>query len=117
MRPLRLSGDREQWARRCATLTHIAAHTVTVRELRQNLSVFLRRVERGETLSVTNRGRAVAVLSPLPGASDPIDRLEAEGRIAQRATLDLCDLPAPVKPPAGSMSVSEALDEQREEKI
>ena len=95
----------------------MASHTVTVRELRQNLSVFLRRVERGETLSVTNRGRAVAVLAPLPGASDPMDRLEAEGRIARRATVDVSDLPPPVKLPAGSMSVSEALDEQREEKI
>lgn len=95
----------------------MATHTVTVRELRQNLSVFLRRVERGETLSVTNRGRAVAVLAPLPGASDPIDRLEAEGRIARRATLRVRDLPPPVKLPGGPMSVSEALDEQREEKI
>jgi len=98
-------------------VTHLPANTVTVRELRRNLSVFLRRVERGETLSVTNRGRAVAVLAPLPGASDPIDRLEAEGRIAQRATLDLCDLPPPVKLPPGSMSISEALDEQREDKV
>ncbi len=95
----------------------MATETVTVRELRQNLSVFLRRVERGETLSVTNRGRAVAVLAPLPGASDPIDRLEAEGRIAQRATLDVSDLPPPVRLPARSMAVSGALDEQREEKI
>lgn len=95
----------------------MAAGTVTVRELRQNLSVFLRRVERGETLSVTNHGRAVAVLAPLPGASDPIDRLEAEGRIARRATLDLRDLPPPVRLPPGSMSIAEALDEQREDKI
>ena len=36
-----------------------------MRELRQNLSVYLRRVERGETLCVTSRGRPVAVLGPL----------------------------------------------------
>jgi prevent-host-death family protein len=95
----------------------MAADTVTVRELRQNLSVFLRRVEHGETLSVTNRGRAVAVLGPLPGAGDPIDRLEAEGRIARRATLDILDLGPPPKPEPGEMSISEALDEQREDRI
>lgn len=93
------------------------AGTVTVRELRQNLSVFLRRVEHGETLSVTNRGRAVAVLAPLAGSSDPIDRLEAEGLISQRATLAVSDLPPPVKLASGSMSTADALAEQREDKI
>ncbi len=95
----------------------MGAGTVTVRELRQNLSVFLQRVEHGETLSVTNRGRPVAVLAPLPGAGDPIDRLEAEGRIARRATLDLLDLGPPLEPEPGEMSMGEALDEQREDKI
>lgn len=95
----------------------MAAATVTVRELRQNLSVFLRRVQDGETLSVTNRGRPVAVLAPLPGAGDPIDRLEAEGRIAQRASLDIEDLPPPIKLPPGSPTSAEILDELREDKI
>ena len=40
---------------------------VGVRELRQNLSVYLARIARGETLEVTDRGRAVAILAPLPG--------------------------------------------------
>ena len=92
------------------------ASTVTVRELRQNLSVFLRRVERGETLSVTNRGRAVAVLAPLPGAGDPIDRLEAEGLLVQRAGLGVGDLPPPVRLPPGSPTSREVLDSQREDK-
>ncbi len=95
----------------------MAVDTVTVRELRQNLSVFLRRVERGETLSVTNRGRAVAVLAPHGGASDPIDRLEAQGLISQRATLAVSDLPPPIKLPPGSLSTADALAEQREDKI
>ncbi|MGH2488568.1 MAG: type II toxin-antitoxin system Phd/YefM family antitoxin, partial [Candidatus Limnocylindria bacterium] len=41
---------------------------VGVRELRQNLSVYLRRVKRGERLEVTERGRAVALLAPLSEA-------------------------------------------------
>ena len=39
---------------------------VGVRELRQNLSVYLRRVEAGETLEVTEHGHSVARLTPLP---------------------------------------------------
>jgi len=38
---------------------------VGVRELRQNLSKYLRRVLSGETLEVTEGGRPVAVLAPL----------------------------------------------------
>jgi prevent-host-death family protein len=38
--------------------------TVGVRELLQNLSVYLRRVRKGETLEVTERGNPVAILTP-----------------------------------------------------
>ena len=41
---------------------------VGIRELRQNLTVYLRRVQRGETLEVTDRGRPVAVIGPLEAA-------------------------------------------------
>jgi prevent-host-death family protein len=37
--------------------------TVGVRELRQRASELLRRVEAGETIEVTDRGRPVAVLA------------------------------------------------------
>jgi len=50
---------------------------VGVRELRQNLSVYLRRVRRGEKLEVTERGRPVAVLQPIVAADDPLARLDA----------------------------------------
>jgi prevent-host-death family protein len=53
---------------------------VGVRELRQNLSVYLKRVTAGETLEVTERNRAVAVLAPLDEASTPLERLIASGR-------------------------------------
>ena len=53
---------------------------VGVRELRQNLSVYLARVRRGETLTVTERRQVVAVLAPAARSSDAIDRLVAEGR-------------------------------------
>jgi prevent-host-death family protein len=54
---------------------------VGVRELRQNLSVYLRRVEAGETLDVTEHGHPVARLTPLPPQRlSVLDRLIAEGK-------------------------------------
>ncbi len=67
---------------------------VGVRELRQNLSVYLRRVASGATLQVTERGRAVAILAPLPGAATPLERLVAAGR-ATAPRGDLRDLGVP----------------------
>lgn len=40
---------------------------VGVRELKQRLSEYLERAERGELIRVTDRGRPKAVLGPLPG--------------------------------------------------
>ena len=54
---------------------------VSVRELRQNLSVYLQRVRRGDTLAVTSRGERVAVLVPIGGGSR-LDRLVADGRVS-----------------------------------
>lgn len=88
---------------------------VGVRELRQNLSVYLRRVVAGETLEVTQRGRAVAVFAPLPEASTPLGRLISSGR-ASAPVGDLLDL----GPPEGaqvSRRLSEALEQEREERL
>src|SRR4029453_15490072 len=52
--------------------------TVGVGELRQRGSELLRRVEAGETIEVTDRGRPVAVLAPLPDRS-PIERPKTAG--------------------------------------
>jgi prevent-host-death family protein len=69
---------------------------VGVRELRQNLSVYLRRVtEDGETLEVTDRGEPVALLAPLPPLGDPLARLEARGLVSKRASVDHRNLPPP----------------------
>ncbi len=40
---------------------------VGVRELKQRLSDYLERAERGEVIRVTDRGRPKAILGPLPG--------------------------------------------------
>ncbi len=85
---------------------------VGVRELRQNLSVYLRRVKAGETLEVTERGKPVARLTPPPGAS-LLDRWIAEGK-ARPARGDIRDLPPPTPLPPGSKPLSEVLQEMRD---
>jgi len=87
--------------------------SVGIRELRQHLSVYLRRVEAGETLEVTERGRSVAVLAPLPGRMTVLDRLAAAGqaRRAGRSPRSLRVPEAPREPLV--MPVSEALERLR----
>ena len=91
---------------------------VGVRELRQNLSRWLRRVECGESFEVTDRGRPVAELRPLPSAAgDVIARLVREGRIVRVGRGNLADLGMPPPAPGGAMSISDALQELREDTI
>ena len=86
---------------------------VGVRELRQNLSVYLRRVKAGETLEVTERGQTVARLTPQPPETlSPLQRLIAEGR-ATGPTSRIQDIPPPIK--VEGMSVSKILQEMRDE--
>ncbi len=86
---------------------------VGVRELRQNLSVYLRRVKKGETLEVRERGQRVAVLAPAGAKSTALDRLIAAGR-ATPAAGDLLALGEPLgKRP--SRRASRALAKLREE--
>jgi prevent-host-death family protein len=74
--------------------------TVGVRELRQRASELLRRVAGGETIEITDRGRPVALLGPLPEGG-PLERLRASGEIEQ-ASADLADLPEPLVPEPGA---------------
>ena len=53
---------------------------VGIRELKQHLSKYLDRAERGELVRVTDRGRPKALLGPLPGRNR-IEEGIAEGWI------------------------------------
>jgi prevent-host-death family protein len=88
--------------------------TVGVRELRRDLSEYLRRVERGESFSVTSRGRAVAVLGPPPARLDALARLVLERQAipARGDVLDLEPLELPGGPP-----LSEILDDVRRDRL
>lgn len=69
---------------------------VGIRELRQRASELLRRVATGEVIEITDRGRPVAMLTPLPEGR-PLDRLRASGDVLP-AIGDLHDLPGPLEP-------------------
>lgn len=69
--------------------------SIGIRELRQRASEYLRRVEAGETIEVTDRGRPVALLTPVPEVP-PLERLRATGDLDE-AEGDLDDLPPPLE--------------------
>jgi prevent-host-death family protein len=95
--------------------TVTAAETsVGVRELRQNLSVYLERVAAGTVFRVTDRGREVALLVPLPGDATTAQRLVASGRAAP-ARRDLVALGRPTL--RTKRSVSDALREIRADRL
>ncbi|MCA1676350.1 MAG: type II toxin-antitoxin system prevent-host-death family antitoxin [Actinobacteria bacterium] len=85
--------------------------SVGVRALRQRASELLRLVEQGETVEITDRGRPVALLTPLPEGS-PLDRLRAAGEI-ESASGDRNDLPEPLVLAAETESASSALQRLR----
>jgi prevent-host-death family protein len=81
---------------------------VGIRELKARLSEFVDRAARGETIRVTDRGRAKALLGPLPSLH--VDRGIEEGWIA----------PGGDEPPvrarrrfSAARSVAEVLEEDR----
>jgi prevent-host-death family protein len=87
---------------------------VGVRELRQNLSKYLDRIKGGERLEVTEHGRTVAILAPVPASQSTLDRLVAAGRVNPPHG-DLLSL----LPPKGKSTrdLSRALDDSREDRI
>jgi prevent-host-death family protein len=84
--------------------------TVGIAELRQNLSEYLRRVERGERLVVTDRNRPVAELGPPPASGEALDRLIAEGKVSRPLRRGL---PEPLELSGDRRALTIALDEIR----
>jgi len=84
--------------------------SIGIRELRQHASRYLRLVEeRGEPIEITDRGRPIALLSPLP-TGGTLERLRASGRL-RRGTGG--PLPEPVAPRPGVPLPSQILEELR----
>jgi prevent-host-death family protein len=82
-----------------------------IRALKQNASKVVARAASGEIVTITDRGRPVAQLAPIP--TDRLDALVAAGR-ARPAKGRLADLPAPSEG-EGRPSLSRTLAELRDE--
>ncbi|HVL66395.1 MAG TPA: type II toxin-antitoxin system prevent-host-death family antitoxin [Vicinamibacterales bacterium] len=89
--------------------------SVGVRELRQNISVYLDRVKKGEVLTVTEHGAAVAILRPLPRGGSVLDRLVAEGR-ARPPLRSIPSLPKPL-PLRLDRPLSALIEDDREDRL
>jgi prevent-host-death family protein len=89
---------------------------VSVRELRQHLSRYLRRVQDGDRLVVTERRRPVAILAPLPEEDDLLDHLIAIGE-ATAARGDLLELADPQPAPPGAPSSAEIFEDLRADRF
>ena len=91
---------------------------VGIRELRQNLSVYVRRVKAGEILEVTEQNQPVALLTPLPKTPmSARERLIAEGRLIPGTgdLLEALENLEPLELAAGEKPISETLIEMRDE--
>lgn len=89
---------------------------VGVRELRDRLSGYLERARAGEQIEITDRGRPIAMLVPLPESRATIAELIAAGelRLAERTWRP----GAPrVSIPAGALPPSAHVKEMRGERM
>lgn len=90
---------------------------VGARELKVRLGSYLRRVRQGQTLVVTDRGRPVAELRPMPrGNRDAVlARLEAEGVVTRPIKRTLAPF-RPIELERGA-SLSDAVLEERKDRF
>jgi prevent-host-death family protein len=86
--------------------------TVGVRALKQNASAVVADAASGEIVTITDRGRAVAQLIPLPASR--VEALVAAGR-ARLPKRSLADLGAAPKRRRGARSLSTVLADMRDE--
>ena len=91
---------------------------VGARELKNRLGTYLRQVQQGATLLVTERGRPVAELRPVPQAVGDLEtrlqELAAEGLLILPSRKELTDAP-PVALPGPPLS--ETVIEDREDRF
>jgi len=83
--------------------------------LQQHASEWVRRAAAGETLEVTDRGRPVARLAPIPPPERGLGVLVAEGRLraSQGRLGDVEPLPKPSAGPDLSAVLAQLRDEER----
>ncbi len=85
---------------------------IGIRELKQYTSKWVKKAHSGQPIEVTNRGELMAV-----DPDDPVAELIAAGIIREaEEPWDLTGI-TPLSPLPGHPSVSEALQEQREDRL
>ncbi|MCU1355847.1 MAG: prevent-host-death family protein [Acidimicrobiales bacterium] len=84
---------------------------VGVRALKQNASAVVAAAAAGDEVTITDRGRPVALVVPIP--SGRLNALVASGR-ARLPKRPLSQLPAPARRKAGRSSLSATLAEMRD---
>jgi prevent-host-death family protein len=85
---------------------------VGMRDLRHRLREYLARAEAGESFDVTEFGRPVAVLGPLPARRPTWAQLVASGRLTPPANPDTRTMP-PRRPATRGVTATEALLAER----
>jgi prevent-host-death family protein len=89
--------------------------SIGIRELRQHASRYVAMARQGKRVPVTDRGKLVAYLVPAEEPTSILDRLEAAGQLRRGTGTGIADLvPLPAGPPGGK-SLSETLQEMRDE--
>lgn len=83
---------------------------VAVRELKSKLSAYLHRAAAGERITVTDRGRPVAVIGPLAGAVD-LDAAAEAGWLTRARRTGL----ASIRRQEAAHSIQSVLDDDRAE--
>ena len=83
---------------------------IGIRALKQNASAVVARAAAGEVIVVTDRGRPVAQLSPLPSGRLAALLASGQARVAKRS---LDDLPAPGRGPSVTEAVLAMRDDER----
>lgn len=83
---------------------------VAIRELKAKLSSYVQRAAAGEHITVTDRGRPIAMIGPLIGRVD-LDAAAAAGWLTPASASGL----GPVRRHRAARSVQDVLDEDRAE--
>ena len=83
---------------------------VGIRALKQNASAVVAQAAAGEIVTITSRGRPVALMTPIPKS-----RLQelADAGLSTAATREIGDLPAPIEGPSLTNLLAEMREEQR----
>ena len=85
-------------------------HEVGIRALKQNASAVVADASSGEPVTITDRGRAVALLTALPASR--LEQLIATGK-ARTPRRDITALPAPEPGPDVSAELAAMRDSER----